>query len=58
MTIVELVLSIVGILIAAYLFTNSIEIFGDRIGWGQGAVGSVLAAVPCSSVRIPPRAAR
>jgi cation:H+ antiporter len=45
MTIVELVLSIVGILIAAYLFTNSIEIFGDRIGWGQGAVGSVLAAV-------------
>jgi cation:H+ antiporter len=44
-TIIELVLSIVGILIAAALFTNSIEMLGDRMNLGQGAVGSVLAAV-------------
>ena len=45
MTLIELVLSVVAILGAASLFTNSIEILGDRLGWGQGAVGSVLAAV-------------
>jgi cation:H+ antiporter len=44
-TIIELVLSIVGILVAAALFTNSIEMLGDRMNLGQGAVGSVLAAV-------------
>ena len=45
MTLLELVLSVVAILGAASVFTNAIEILGDRIGWGQGAVGSVLAAV-------------
>jgi cation:H+ antiporter len=45
MTIAELVLSLVGILIGAVLFTNSIEILGERLGLGQGAIGSVLAAV-------------
>ena len=45
MTLVELIISVVAILGAASIFTNSIEILGDRIGWGQGAVGSVLAAV-------------
>ena len=45
MTLIELVLSVVAILGAASLFTNSIEILGGRLGWGQGAVGSVLAAV-------------
>ena len=45
MTLIQLLLSVVAILGAASLFTNSIEILGDRLGWGQGAVGSVLAAV-------------
>lgn len=44
-TTIELVLSVVGILVAAALFTNSIEMLGDRMNLGQGAVGSVLAAV-------------
>jgi cation:H+ antiporter len=33
------------IVIAAALFTNAIEIIGGRLSLGQGAVGSVLAAV-------------
>src|SRR3712207_9261447 len=45
MTIVELVLSAVAIVAAAALFTNAIEILGERLNLGQGAVGSVLAAV-------------
>ena len=45
MTIVELVLSLAGILGAAILFTNAVEILGDRLNLGAGAVGSVLAAV-------------
>jgi cation:H+ antiporter len=45
MTIVELVLSAVAIVVAAALFTNAVEILGDRLNLGQGAVGSVLAAV-------------
>ena len=45
MTLLELIISVVAILGAAAVFTNSVEILGDRIGWGQGAVGSVLAAV-------------
>ncbi len=44
-TAIELVFSIVGILIAAALFTNSTEMLGDRMNLGQGAVGSVLAVV-------------
>jgi cation:H+ antiporter len=31
--------------VAAALFTNAVEILGDRLNLGQGAVGSVLAAV-------------
>ena len=45
MTIVELVLSAVTIVVAAALFTNAVEILGERLNLGEGAVGSVLAAV-------------
>jgi cation:H+ antiporter len=45
MTIVELVLSAAAIVVAAALFTNAIEILGERLNLGEGAVGSVLAAV-------------
>ncbi len=37
--------SLVVILGAAVLFTNAVEILGGRLKLGQGAVGSVLAAV-------------
>ena len=37
--------SLVIILAAAELFTNAVEWFGHRLGLGEGAVGSVLAAV-------------
>src|SRR3712207_279730 len=45
MTMVELVLSAVAIVVAAALFTNAVELLGERLNLGQGAVGSVLAAV-------------
>jgi cation:H+ antiporter len=45
MIIIELVLSAVAIVVAAALFTNAVEIFGERLNLGAGAVGSVLAAV-------------
>ena len=45
MTIIELVFSLTAILGAAILFTNAVEIMGDRLQLGAGAVGSVLAAV-------------
>ena len=45
MTIIELVLSLAAILGAAILFTNAVEIMGDRLNLGAGAVGSILAAV-------------
>ncbi|HKH12192.1 MAG TPA: hypothetical protein VKA73_13715 [Rubrobacter sp.] len=45
MYIIELVLSLAAILGAAVLFTNAVELLGDRLGLGHGAVGSVLAAV-------------
>jgi cation:H+ antiporter len=44
-TIIELILSLAAILGAAVLFTNAVEIVGDRLNLGAGAVGSVLAAV-------------
>jgi cation:H+ antiporter len=44
-TIIELTLSLAAILGAAILFTNAVEIMGDRLNLGAGAVGSVLAAV-------------
>ena len=45
MTIIELVLSAVAIVVAAALFTNAVEILGDRLDLDQGSIGSVLAAV-------------
>jgi cation:H+ antiporter len=45
MYIIELILSLAAILGAAVLFTNAVEILGDRLGLGHGAVGSILAAV-------------
>src|SRR3712207_3758554 len=45
MSIIELILSLAAILGAAVLFTNAVEILGDRLGLGHGAVGSILAAV-------------
>ena len=45
MTIIELIFSLAAILGAAILFTNAVEIMGDRLNLGAGAVGSVLAAV-------------
>jgi len=44
-TIIELIFSLAAILGAAILFTNAVEIMGDRLQLGAGAVGSVLAAV-------------
>jgi cation:H+ antiporter len=45
MTVVELVLSAAAIVVAAALFTNAVEILGERLNLDQGSVGSVLAAV-------------
>ena len=45
MTTIGLIVSLAAILVAAYLFTNAVEILGERLGLGQGGVGSVLAAV-------------
>ncbi len=44
-TITELVVSLVVILGAVVLFTNAVEILGEQLNLGRGAVGSVLAAV-------------
>jgi len=44
-TIIELIISLAAILGAAVLFTNAVEIMGDRLQLGAGAVGSLLAAV-------------
>ena len=43
--IIELVVSLAAILGAAVLFTNAVEMLGERLNLGSGAVGSVLAAV-------------
>src|ERR687884_1168459 len=45
MTVIELLLSAAAIVVAAALFTNAVEILGERLNLGAGAVGSVLAAV-------------
>ena len=45
MELVVLLGSFAIILLGAELFTNGIEWFGHRMGLGEGAVGSVLAAV-------------
>jgi cation:H+ antiporter len=44
-TIIEMVLSLAAILGAATVFTNAIEILGQRLNLGEGSVGSILAAV-------------
>jgi cation:H+ antiporter len=44
-TFLQLVLSLAAILGAAVFFTNAVEMLGDRLNLGQGAVGSILAAV-------------
>jgi len=44
-TILELVLSLAAILGAPIFFVNSVEILGERLNLGSGAVGSILAAV-------------
>ncbi|HLY13098.1 MAG TPA: hypothetical protein VKR24_02010 [Candidatus Limnocylindrales bacterium] len=45
MTILLLVVAFGVILVGAELFTNAVEWFGHLLGLGEGAVGSVLAAV-------------
>ena len=45
MEVVLLVVSFAVILAGALLFTNAIEWIGHRLGLGEGAVGSLLAAV-------------
>ena len=45
MTVLYLILWLLVILFSAELFTNSVEWFGRRFSLGEGAVGSVLAAV-------------
>ena len=42
---IEFGFALVAILVAAALFTNAVEILGERLNLAQGAVGSVLAAV-------------
>ena len=44
-TAVEFILALVAIVASAAFFTNAVEILGSRLNLGQGAVGSVLAAV-------------
>jgi len=45
MDVVVLILALAIILISAELFTNGVEWFGRRYDLGEGAVGSILAAV-------------
>ena len=45
MTVIGLLLSLAAILGAAVLFTNAVEILGERLEMGSGSVGSILAAV-------------
>jgi cation:H+ antiporter len=45
MSVALLLLSFAVILSGAFLFTNAVEWLGHRLGLGEGAVGSLLAAV-------------
>lgn len=45
LTLVALIGSMVVILLGAELFTNAVEWLGKKLGLGEGAVGSILAAV-------------
>lgn len=40
----EFAIALSAIVVAAWLFTNAVEVLGGRLNLGQGAVGSVLAA--------------
>jgi cation:H+ antiporter len=42
---IELIIMLVIILVAAEIFTNALEHFGDRLGISEGVTGSVFAAV-------------
>ncbi len=44
-TVLLLVVALMAILGAAFLFTNAVEMLGERLNLGSGATGSVLAAV-------------
>jgi len=44
-TATEFIGALVAIVVSAAFFTNAVEILGSRLNLGQGAVGSVLAAV-------------
>lgn len=44
-TVLFLLLAFAMIVAGAFAFTNAVEWAGARLGWGTGAVGSVLAAV-------------
>jgi cation:H+ antiporter len=44
-TTIELLLSAAALVMAAALFVNAVELLGERLNLGEGAVGSVLAAV-------------
>src|SRR3712207_4472363 len=45
MIVLELVLSATAIVVAAALCVNAVELLGERLNLGAGAVGSILAAV-------------
>src|SRR3954449_4909029 len=45
MEVLELLVALAVILLAAELFTNGIEWFGHKLNLAEGVVGSVLAAV-------------
>ena len=45
MSVALLLLSFAVIISGAFLFTNAVEWLGHRLGLGEGAVGSLLAAV-------------
>jgi hypothetical protein len=42
LTVIELVLSLVAILGTAVIFTNAVEILGERLNLGYGAAASML----------------
>lgn len=44
-TVLVMLLSLMMILFGAELFTNAVEWFGHKVGLGQGAIGSILAAL-------------
>ena len=49
----QLVISLVAILGAAIVFTNTVELLGERLELDGGTVGSVLAAVGTARCQRP-----